>query len=557
MRTTLIIAALALMAVAEDIPAQDALVPEDAINAASDDLVEARATLSSLKAAGKSDVECRKLVTDTTTDITTTVTTEQKIIDEIPDGSQCTIYHKSTESLKTAKKEADAHLKITITNEKVAHNAKVDFGSRTFSSLTEGECDTFFDSDTYTTAKTTYDTTVTKRRQAEGAAAEATSTLTKAITKATEDTRKCLCKTRSDQEAAWNKALQSVTSNQNAWAKAHKLECVLDSKTTCRIPPLPQLKRPTVTDDVKEASCASTKKAVVETKAPEDPCKKWAEEKKADEQLAKDLEGEVSFEPNKADIKSSGKKTLDTVATTLMKYPWMTINVQAHSDAKQGEYCLELTKKRAAAAEDYLKSKGVTNKMTAPTGKCATKRAIVVKGAGEKAPPKGCKAAVETLIDSDSDAESLAHASAKFGWFSRRRAAKPTPPKPKPMDGGRKRPIRMDGGRKRPTPPKPKPMDGGRKRPIRMDGGRKRPTPPKPMDGGRKMPVVRKPIKHRIVGGACKPCKKGTFRGEFDELLQDGACPPCRPMKELKPIKRKIVKRKPVVAVKHPLLHRL
>merc|ERR1711934_777599 len=88
--------------------------------------------------------------------------------------------------------------------------------------------------------------------------------------------------------------------------------------------------------------------------------------------------------------------------------------------------------------------------------------------------------------------------------------------------------------------------DGGRKRPIRMDGGRKRPTPPKPMDGGRKMPVVRKPIKHRIVGGACKPCKKGTFRGEFDELLQDGACPPCRPMKELKPIKRKIVKLKPI-----------
>merc|ERR1711970_455009 len=55
-----------------------------------------------------------------------------------------------------------------------------------------------------------------------------------------------------------------------------------------------------------------------------------------------------------------------------------------------------------------------------------------------------------------------------------------------------------------------------------------------------------KPIKHRIVGGACKPCRKGTFRGEFNELLQDGACPPCRPMKKLKPIKRKIMKLKPI-----------
>merc|ERR1711959_26263 len=92
---------------------------------------------------------------------------------------------------------------------------------------------------------------------------------------------------------------------------------------------------------------------------------------------------------------------------------------------------------------------------------------------------------------------------------------------------------------------------------LRQDGAGPPCRPMKKLKPIKRKIVKLKPIKHRIVGGACKPWKKGTFRGEFNELLQDGACPPCRPMKELKPIKRKIVKRKPVVAVKHPLLHRL
>jgi len=39
---------------------------------------------------------------------------------------------------------------------------------------------------------------------------------------------------------------------------------------------------------------------------------------------------------------------------------------------------------------------------------------------------------------------------------------------------------------------------------------------------------------HRKVGGPCKPCAPGTYR-RGEELLQTGACPPCRKLKPLKP----------------------
>lgn len=95
----------------------------------------------------------------------------------------------------------------------------------------------------------------------------------------------------------------------------------------------------------------------------------------------------------KTTIKSAGKKTLDTVSTTLNKYPWMTITVTGHSSASPGKTCDDLTKGRVRAAGDYLKSKGVKNTMTSPKGQCGKIRAITIANAGgNAAPPANCKA---------------------------------------------------------------------------------------------------------------------------------------------------------------------
>jgi hypothetical protein len=89
----------------------------------------------------------------------------------------------------------------------------------------------------------------------------------------------------------------------------------------------------------------------------------------------------VRFGDNSVQLSSSAKVTLNKVVAVLKLYPWMKIAVEAHSDAT-GYTCKKLTDGRAATAEKYLKSQGVTNPMAKPTGKCGVKMAVVIAGAG-------------------------------------------------------------------------------------------------------------------------------------------------------------------------------
>lgn len=350
-----------------------------------------------MKSLGKSDKECRKLVDDTNEDIKKTVEDEQKIIDELPRGEQCSTYMESTKTVKVEKEKAEKTLILRISEEKTANNARVTFGTYTFNSLTEGDCNTFYSSTAYTTAKTKHDETVKRKREAEGATKVATETLRVAIETATRQETECLCKTRADHAAAWKAALAATVGNMKAWAKSHQLSCVLDDKTSCRIPPVPQVKAPKLTSAVMEADCSAPAPAPAPAPPapalpPADPCKKWKEEKKADEQVAKDLQSEVTFDNMSTVLKSDGKKTLDTVAKTLTKYPWMKISVQGHSSAPPGKTCDELTVGRAAVAMKYLRSKGATNKMSEPKGVCGDVKKIAIASAGgQKPPPAGCK----------------------------------------------------------------------------------------------------------------------------------------------------------------------
>merc|ERR1712216_987628 len=102
--------------------------------------------------------------------------------------------------------------------------------------------------------------------------------------------------------------------------------------------------------------------------------------------------GEIGFGGGSTVIQSSGFATLNEVAKILKQYPWMKIEVEAHSDAGAGSICSNLTKGRAASTEKYLRSKGVTNLMGKPVGKCGVKRAIMIASSGGRSSaPAGCK----------------------------------------------------------------------------------------------------------------------------------------------------------------------
>merc|ERR1712072_426180 len=126
-------------------PIADSVVPEDSHYAVDDDLSEAQQKINQMTAAGSSDKDCRKLVTETRKDVQTNVDSCQKIIDAMPKGEHCVnLGQANVKAATEAKSKADKHLVTTTTEVTKASSAKVDFGSRSFSSLTEGKCDSFY-----------------------------------------------------------------------------------------------------------------------------------------------------------------------------------------------------------------------------------------------------------------------------------------------------------------------------------------------------------------------------------------------------------------------------
>merc|ERR1712118_539407 len=81
MRRTILVLSLAIIYATASPMAEDHIIPEESLFALDDDLSEAQQKVNEMTAAGKSDKDCRKLVTETRKDIETNVNTCQKSMD--------------------------------------------------------------------------------------------------------------------------------------------------------------------------------------------------------------------------------------------------------------------------------------------------------------------------------------------------------------------------------------------------------------------------------------------------------------------------------------------
>mgnify|MGYP001825945851 CR=1 FL=1 len=87
----------------------------------------------------------------------------------------------------------------------------------------------------------------------------------------------------------------------------------------------------------------------------------------AEENIEENEDGEVRirldkiyFDFDKSDIKEKAAKTLDVLVNLMKKYPYMEIEVSAHTDALgSDQYNLDLSKRRAASTLEYLVSQGI------------------------------------------------------------------------------------------------------------------------------------------------------------------------------------------------------
>merc|ERR1712139_455550 len=230
----------------------DEVIPEESLYALDDDLSEARSTIEQMTTAGKSDKDCRKLVEETRKEVQTNVDTCTKTMDALPKGEACPEKGQAVVKAATeAKSKADKLVITTKTAVTKAESASVSFGSRTFSSLTEGKCESFYTSTSYTTAEATY--------KATGAASEAAIALKNAVAAAAKEKAECECAVKKDHESKFSTLSKANAANEKAWNFACKVECVLDGKTTCKCSAAPKCVRPKVTSAVMEAVCVAKK----------------------------------------------------------------------------------------------------------------------------------------------------------------------------------------------------------------------------------------------------------------------------------------------------------
>merc|ERR1712100_128351 len=223
MRCTILVLSLAIIYATASDMAEDHIIPEESLFALDDDLSEAQQKINEMTAAGKSDKDCRKLVTETRKDIETNVNNCQKNMDALHNGKECPSRGQGDVKTATeAKSKADKHYKYTVTEVTKASSASVNFGSRTFSSLTEGKCESFYTSSSYTTAEATYKAAVIARTTAKGAAEQADKELKAAIEAAAKAKHKCLCDTKAAHEKAFTAGTASDAANQKAWDFANK-----------------------------------------------------------------------------------------------------------------------------------------------------------------------------------------------------------------------------------------------------------------------------------------------------------------------------------------------
>lgn len=77
--------------------------------------------------------------------------------------------------------------------------------------------------------------------------------------------------------------------------------------------------------------------------------------------LKLNLDSEISFDFDSAEIKPGFRTTLDKIADILRQYPDTTVHVVGHTDSRgSAEYNQRLSERRAAAVARYLESRGVS-----------------------------------------------------------------------------------------------------------------------------------------------------------------------------------------------------
>jgi len=262
--------AISLLAVVVAVAAipHNEFVPEDTlVQYDTTDYENAKAHIQTLMESGKSDKECRDLATASKKAIEDDNAADQKILDALPDGSNCKnegqgLANTNKAALAQASQaESDAKKKLDK-----AKAVNVDFGSMPYNTLTPGQCGVFFNHANYKAAKNALDAAQKAHDKAKGAKVAALKAYDDSVAAAAKAKAECLCRTKKKHDEAWASVKKTAPKGGIDWKTAHNVLCVLDGTpaSKCKVPPQPKLVDPKLTADAQAMDSSKCKVGVCE-----------------------------------------------------------------------------------------------------------------------------------------------------------------------------------------------------------------------------------------------------------------------------------------------------
>jgi len=255
----LLVAAIVSAIPTNDVTPEDSLVEYD-VDSRRNDYEHARKHIQTLMQTGKTDKECRDLATASKKAIEDDVKADQKILDSVPDGSDCKkeghgLVSSSQNSLTQANSDKDAAKK----KHDKAKALNVDFGSIPYNQLIPGQCGTFFNHASYKNAKSLLKTAESAYLKADGAQKAAQAAHDQAVAAASSAKLECLCRAKKAYDHGWKEVKKTAPKAGVDWKKAHDIICVLDGTpvSKCKVPAQPTVKKPKLDPEAAKMNSAT------------------------------------------------------------------------------------------------------------------------------------------------------------------------------------------------------------------------------------------------------------------------------------------------------------
>jgi len=217
--------------------------------------------ITNLLQQGNDESACADLAKSLADEVTSSIDSKQKALDAVGVGAHCKDEgQEGVSSAKSDKEAKDKAAQDAAESCESAKNADVNFGSFSFSSISEGECGQFFQDPAYTGAQAAAKSACDAQVTADAEASAAATNVASAEQAAADARNKCRCKSKTDYNNAVAAANANTEDEQKAWAKAKHMACVLQGvgASDCKVDAMPEVVAKDLPDDVASAVCTAS-----------------------------------------------------------------------------------------------------------------------------------------------------------------------------------------------------------------------------------------------------------------------------------------------------------